>query len=112
MNENKKNIFIGFIVFTIMILFLYFFWKNNLILAVLFLAVSAVILLNFSSKEEKVLYFISFVLCPVFDLILVPRGLWTYANPFVLGVPLWLPLTYGLGTVMIVKIGNSIARLI
>lgn len=112
MYNPKKEMFIGFLVFVIDILFFYFFWESNIVLTALLLTMSAVVLIWLSSKEEKILYFICFVLAPVFDLILVPGGAWTYGNPFIFGIPLWLPVGYGLSTVMIVKIGNSIARLI
>ena len=112
MDKNKIDIFIGIAVFLLEITFFYFFWKNNIVLTALLLITSAVVLAKFSSKEEKVLYFVCFVLGPIFDLTLVPRNVWSYGNPTLFGVPLWLPFAYGLGTVIIVKIGNSIARLI
>ena len=111
MDNPKKDILIGFLVFIIDILFFYFFWENNIVLTALLLALSAVVLIWLSSKEEKILYFICFVLAPVFDLILVPRGAWNYGSPFIFGIPLWLPFTYGIGTVIIVKIGKSIVKL-
>ena len=111
MDNPKKDIFIGFLVFTIDILFFYFFWENNIVLTALLLALSVVVLIWLSSREERILYFTGFALGPVFDLILVPRGAWNYGSPFIFGVPLWLPFAYGIGTVMIVKIGKSIAKL-
>ena len=111
MDKPRKDIFIGFLVLIIAILFLYFFWENNIALTALLLALSAVVLIWLSSREERILYFTGFILDPVFDLILVPRGAWTYGSPFIFGVPLWLPFAYGIVTVMIVKIGKSIAKL-
>ncbi len=112
MDAVKKDLLLGFLILAFEILLFYFFWKENIVLTVLLLAISAVILLGFSSREEKVLYFVCFILGPIFDLTLVPRGVWAYGNPFMFGVPLWLPFAYGIGTVMIVKIGKSIAKLI
>ena len=112
MDKNKKDIFIGFIVFALEIILFYFFWKNNIVLTVLFLAISVIILAKFTSKKEKILYLACFILGPIFDLTLVPRGVWSYGNPTIYGIPLWLPAAYGLGPLMIVKIGNSVAKLI
>ena len=111
MDGNKKNILIGFVVFVLEILLFYYLWENNVLLAVSLAAVSIVVLAKFSGKEERILYLVCFALGPIFDLTLVPRGVWSYANPTLFGVPVWLPFTYGLGTAMIVKIGNAIARL-
>ena len=77
----------------------------------LLLVVSAIALIAFCSREERVLYFVCFVLTPIFDLTLVPRNVWTYGNPTIYGVPIWIPFAYGLGTVMLVKIGRAIAKL-
>src|SRR3989344_5441722 len=109
MDKNKKDFLVGSLVFALEILLFYYLWKNNVILSVSLAAVSIVVLAKFSGKEEKVLYFVCFVLGPIFDLTFVPRGVWSYANPTLFGVPVWLPFAYGLGTVMIVKIGNAIA---
>ena len=111
MDKNKKDILIGFIILALEIILLYFFWKNNKILAVAFLIMSVFVLLLWTNKGEKVLYFTGFILLPLYDLILVSRGVWSYGNPTIYGVPIWLPFAYGLGTVMIVKIGNSVSRI-
>jgi len=111
MDENRKNLLIGFMAFILEIVLFYYLWENNIILTISLILVSAFILIWFSSREEKILYFACFILGPLFDLLLVPRGVWSYANPTFYGVPLWLPIAYGLGTVVIVKIGNSISRM-
>ena len=111
MDKNKKDILLGIMVLSVEISLLYYLWQNNIVLAVLLLVVSAIVLLTFSSRAERIIYFVCFFLGPIFDLILVPRGAWSYGNPSLFGVPIWLPVTYGLGTVMVVKIGNGIARL-
>ena len=111
MDKPQKDILIGFICLALEIVLLYYLWKNNLMLSLILLFISAIILTKFSNKKEKILYFLGFVFLPIFDLTLVPRGVWTYGNPTIYGVPIWLPFSYGLGTVMIVKIGNSIGKL-
>ena len=109
MDENRKNLLIGFMAFILEIVLFYYLWENNIILTISLILVSAFILIWFSSREEKILYFACFILGPLFDLLLVPRGVWSYANPTFFNVPLWLPAAYGIGTVIIVKIGNSIS---
>ena len=112
MDQARRDICIGLVVFVLQILLLYYFWETNIILTVLLMLVSAIVLIKFTNTAEKIFYFLGFVSIPIFDLIIVPRSAWTYGNPFIFGIPLWLPVGYGLSTVMIVKIGNSIARLI
>ena len=111
MDKNKKHVIIGLVVLISEILLLYYLWENNTILTILLSAISFLVLINFSNMQERILYFACFFLGPAFDLILVPRGVWTYANPSIFGVPIWLPVTYGLGAVMIVKIATAVSKM-
>lgn len=80
-------------------------------MTILLSLLSVVILTKFTTKREKILYAVCFVLGPIFDLTLVPRGVWSYGNPTLFGIPLWIPVAYGVGTVMIVKIGSAISEM-
>ena len=111
MDKPQKDILIGFVILTFEIILLYYLWKNNIALTITFLIMSVLVLLLWTNKEEKFLYFTGFILLPLYDLTLVPRGLWSYGNPTIYGVPIWLPFSYGLGTVMIVQIGKSITKI-
>lgn len=112
MNKNKKNILTGFAVLILEIFLLYYLWKNNIVLTFLIILISVVVLVKFTSKEEKIFYLFGFVFLQIFDLALVPRGVWSYGNSSWFGIPIWLPFTYGLGTVMVVKIGRAISNIL
>lgn len=111
MNEYKKDFLIGIFIFVLNIIFLYYLWQNNSVLTLSLLVISIFILLFWTSKEEKILYLIGFVLVPIYDLILVPTGIWSYGNPTIFRVPLWLPLLYGILTVTAIKIGRNLAKI-
>ncbi len=112
MNEAKKDILVGFLVYAIEILLFYYLWKNNIALAIAFLLISFFILFWWADKFEKFLYFTGFILGPIGDITVVQAGIWTYGNPTLFGVPVWLPLGYGISTVTIVKIGKAIMMLV
>ena len=112
MNQNKKDILIGFAVLILEILLLYYLWKNNIVLTFLLILISVIVLVKFTSKKEKIFYLFGLIFLQIFDLTLVPRGVWGYGNTSFLGIPIWLPFTYGLGTVMVVKIGNAISNIL
>ena len=111
MDKPQKDILIGFFIFVLAIALFYFLWRNNIFLTIAFLFISAFILLSWSNKEEKLIYFTGFVLGPIIDLTIVPTGIWIYGNPTIFRIPLWLPFTYGILTVEAVKIGKAIAKL-
>ena len=110
--ENRNDIWIGFAVFAAELILFHYFWQNNIVLTISLLAVSVVVLFKYSNKLEKFLYFTGFFLGPVYDIYLVPTGIWTYGNPVLFGIPPWLPLGYGLGAVMIFKIGASLKNIL
>lgn len=110
-NKNRNDIWIGFSIFAAELALFYYFWQNNLILTSSLLAVSAVVLFKWSTKLEIFLYFTGFFLGPVYDITLVPTGIWNYGNHILFGIPPWLPGAYGLGAVMIYKIGASLKNI-
>lgn len=110
--ESKKDIVIGLMLFVLEIVLFYYLWKNNIALTTALILMSIFILLKWTSKEEKFIYFVAFFLGPIVDLTLVPTAIWSYGNPTIFRVPLWLPLGYGIGAVIMIKLGKSIAKII
>jgi len=110
MKEPAKNFFIGIFTFSFDILLFFLFWKNNILLTALLLILSFVLLAFLTSREEKIFYFTGFFLGPVYDLLLVPAGVWSYGNPTILNVPLWLAPAYGISIVAIYKIGKAASK--
>ena len=109
MDNHHKEFLIGVMIFVLELLFFYYFWKNNILLTSAILLLSALTLMKFADKGEIFLYLTGFFLGPVFDIVLVPTGIWTYGNPYILSVPPWLWPSYGLGVIMIFKISKSLA---
>lgn len=111
MNQAKKDLLIGLLIFTLVITLFYYLWWNNLALTITFLVISVFVLWKWTNREEKFVYFVGFLLGPIIDLTLVPTGVWSYGNPTIFRVPIWLPLTYGILTVTAIKIGKVTAKL-
>jgi len=112
MDEAKKDFLIGFFIYGLTIFLIYYLWQTNISLTLTFIVMSAFVLLKWANKEEKIVYIASFILGPVIDIALVPRGVWTYGNPSFFGAPFWLPFSYGVLTVTAIKIGKSTAKLL
>lgn len=109
MEQRVKDMFIGLLIFALELVLFNYLWRNNAILSAALGSISALVLLKWAEKEEKFLYLAGFILGPIYDLMLVPRGIWNYGNPTILNMPMWLPLAYGLGVILIVKIGKGMA---
>ncbi|MBI2656477.1 hypothetical protein HYX03_01945 [Candidatus Woesearchaeota archaeon] len=111
MNEAKKDILIGFLIYTAELILFYYLWKNNIVLTIALVFVSVFVLLKWTDKEGKFVYFAGFILGLLIELTLVPTGIWSYGNPTIFGIPLWLPLGYGIGAVVAIKAGKSVSKL-
>ena len=111
MNEAKEDILVGTIIFVLDLVLFYYLWQNNLLLTISLSMVSILVLLKWTNKEEKILYFTAFILVPIYDIVLVPTGIWSYGNPTIFGIPIWIPLVYGILTVVAIKISKSINQI-
>lgn len=110
MGQATKDILIGLFVFVLFIVLLYYLWRNNIIVTIAFFGISAFLLLAWTNKEEKFVYFAAFILGTIIDITLVPIGVWIYGNPTIFSVPIWLPFAYGVLTVTAIKIGKALAK--
>jgi hypothetical protein len=83
------------------------FYGNNLLVLVLML-LGWLLGVLFWHKRHDVYFFLSGVLVGVVvELTCVHFGTWSYANPTVLGIPIWLPLAWGLFTMLIKRIAET-----
>jgi uncharacterized membrane protein YoaT (DUF817 family) len=81
-----------------------FLWKHNLILLiVLILLATLMLLMNKSKRELK-----TFIFCAISGAIAegfaVFLGAWTYANPNLLNIPIWLIVLWGIASVFVVRV--------
>ena len=87
-------------------------WKAPAALAAALAAVSAIMLLVWRSREDVYLYIIVGISGALAELAAVGSGVWQYAMPDVRGIPLWLPLLWGIAGVFVQKIGLEIREFI
>jgi len=81
------------------------------ILLTVLLAVTAIIAMAFWRKSHVVcFYLVGAVVGPCGEMICIRSGAWAYANPTFLTIPLWLPLAWGLVTVLIKGIVDTSAK--
>jgi hypothetical protein len=59
------------------------------------------------------LYFCTFILGPLAEYLAMHfTSQWSYANPFVFGIPLFLPFLWGNASLLIVGLNNFIGRML
>jgi len=70
-------------------------WRYNVLLLVIAAAICAVALARWHSRFDICFFLIIGVLGSLAEIVFVHFGGWEYANPTVLGVPIWFPLAFG-----------------
>lgn len=71
-------------------------WRQEMLLTLVFGLMAAVYLLFHHSKEDLLYFSVPFVVGSMGEVVAVALGTYTYNQPSVLGIPLWLPVGWGL----------------
>ncbi|MFH1789383.1 MAG: hypothetical protein ABH834_08385 [Candidatus Altiarchaeota archaeon] len=88
-------------------------WGNTTLLT----AILALLLaLSFHLLRLKKVYLIHFTVGAIIgssvEIILIQHGAWAYTKPSFLGIPMWLPVAWGFVCVMLVKIAETLRKVI
>ena len=70
-------------------------WKNNLLLLGAMSAECVVVLGLWHDRLDLSFFLVIGVLGTLAELLFVHSGAWQYANPTVLGMPVWFPVAFG-----------------
>ncbi|OVE75132.1 hypothetical protein BVX95_00125 [archaeon D22] len=93
--SNRRNLILfDFTIYYIMIILSILLWENNPALSFSLGLILLVLLTNFHYKEDLFFIFLFALLGPVVEVICVYFGAWSYGNPTILDIPIWLPLGY------------------
>ncbi|MEK6888083.1 MAG: hypothetical protein AABX14_04005 [Candidatus Aenigmatarchaeota archaeon] len=66
----------------------------------------------FWHKKRDIILFVSgAIFGPLAETVAIHFGAWSYANPTLLGIPLWLPFGWGITIVMIVRFAELFIRI-
>ena len=63
-------------------------------------------------NRNDIYYFVSGALIgPAAEIICIRFGVWSYANPTFLGIPIWLPIAWGAATVLIMRFAVTLVKM-
>ena len=89
-----------------------FLWRHNIALSGVLTVVAGLLLLSSTSKRVLLYMFMFGAFSgAAAEALAIHFGTWTYANPSFVGIPLWLPLLWGIATVVIVRVYLLIQKL-
>ena len=87
-------------------------YRNNILLTSVMVAGWMVAIKFWHRKEDIHLFLIAAIAGAFAEVIAIKFGAWKYANPTVLGVPIWLPLLWGSAVIFIKRVAETFTRLV
>ena len=81
--------------FSLLVASIVLLWRHNLPLFIVVLVEGLVVLGLWHDRHDVSLFLIIAVLGSLAEAVFVCFGVWRYANPTFLGLPLWFPLAFG-----------------
>ena len=107
----EKELLFDIVLFGIGTLFIVLFYQNNALLSILLLA-GWIFALKFWYKKHDVYFFVvGAIVGPIGEIVAIQFGVWQYANPSFLGIPIWLPLAWGLAVALIKRIAEVFVKI-
>jgi hypothetical protein len=90
-----KELIIEFVAFSLLVASVSLLWRNNPLLFAVALAECLAALALWHDRLDLSFFLIIAVLGSLAEAVFVRFGVWYYANPTVLGMPVWFPLAFG-----------------
>lgn len=109
---RQKELILDTLLFIVEVTLIVIFFYNNLLLTLLLFSCWLLALKLWHTKQDAYFFIVGALLGPLGELLAVTVGVWTYANPAVLGLPLWLPLAWGLVVVFFNRIVCTVTALL
>jgi len=107
----KKELILEIIIFFVGMLSISLFYKDNLLLFVL-LMLYWVVGIRFWHKRHDVYFYITgAIIGSIGEIVCIHFGVWIYVNPTLFGIPIWLPLAWGLFTMLIKRVAETFVRI-
>lgn len=107
----EKEVILEIILFCTAIIIISLLWSNNLLLTTVLVASLLVGMKVWYKKYDIHFFIIGAIVGPLAEIVCIYFGTWTYANPSILGIPIWLPIVWGLATIIIKRIAETFIKI-
>jgi uncharacterized membrane protein YoaT (DUF817 family) len=97
--------------FCLLVVSIVLLWRDNLLLLVVVMAESLVALRLWHERQDVCMFFGIAVVGSLAEAVFVHSGVWRYANPTLLGMPVWFPLSFGTAGLIGQRLSRTIAAM-
>lgn len=101
MRKNRFFIVLGSVVVLATTVLL---WRDALLAALVLAVIDVGMLLYLKSKKYFIIFCYGFIFGPASEMLAIHFGVWSYAEPQFLGIPLWLPFVWGAASITIASV--------
>lgn len=108
MKKNVIDAVRDVLIFAIAVFLLVLFWQHNILATGVIVGLFLLRACFWWKKGDVAVYLVGAVLGPLTEIIATRLGIWTYACPSFLNIPLWLPFAWGFAAVIFVRIAHSL----
>lgn len=88
-----------------------FFWQREVVLVLLLLLETALIGIFWRERFDFLWFSTAAVIGPLGEAVIIAHGAWSYAKPVVFGVPIWLPVLWGVAGLLGKRLVISVSEL-
>ena len=110
-NQLWNELAVGTAAFSVLAASIVLLWRDNALLFVILLVEALVALGLWHDRYDLSVFLVIAVLGSLAEALFVHSGVWRYANPTLLGVPLWFPLAFGTAALIGERLVCTITRM-
>jgi hypothetical protein len=109
-NKVLQDLFYEILLFLITVFIIALTWKNNILTLVLLLVLWAIPIFFWPKKGDLAYFLIAAILASIAEIIAIKFGALQYSNSDFLGIPIWLPVAWGCGAVLLNRLKNIFSQ--
>lgn len=85
-------------------------WQNSIATALLLIAISVAAVKLWHEKSDIATYILAAVFGPLAEMISINSGAWQYSNSNAFGIPIWLPLMWGMAGMLANRVSKAVQK--
>jgi uncharacterized membrane protein YoaT (DUF817 family) len=106
-----KVLILYLIIFSGGIALISFLYMDSILLTLILLLCLLTCFMRWHNKRDLYSFIIGMIVGTSAEIITVHFGVWRYTNPTLLKIPLWLPLAWGTGAIVIRRLSETLSEI-
>jgi hypothetical protein len=109
--QPARELLFAFAGFSLLVASVVLFWRHNMLLLAVVLLECALALARWHDRMDVSFLLTIAIFGSLAELVFVRFGIWRYANPSLLGMPLWFPVAFGTTGLIGQRLARAVAAI-